>query len=88
MFLDAVDLPDDHEMRAEHMRSDCTAATLVHRVTSYSLDFHAEQYPNAASRVLLDGTVDPLGVPRIKVDDKSRRDSQRQLMGRAFLAAE
>jgi choline dehydrogenase-like flavoprotein len=34
----------------------------------YSIDFHAEQYPNAASRVLLDDTVDPLGMPRIKID--------------------
>jgi choline dehydrogenase-like flavoprotein len=34
----------------------------------YSLDFHAEQYPNPASRVLLDSAVDPLGMPRIKID--------------------
>jgi len=34
----------------------------------YSIDFHAEQYPNAASRVLLDDTVDALGMPRIKID--------------------
>jgi choline dehydrogenase-like flavoprotein len=34
----------------------------------YSIDFHAEQYPNASSRVLLDDTVDSLGMPRIKID--------------------
>jgi choline dehydrogenase-like flavoprotein len=34
----------------------------------YSIDFHAEQYPNASSRVLLDDAVDPLGMPRIKID--------------------
>jgi choline dehydrogenase-like flavoprotein len=34
----------------------------------YSIDFHAEQYPNSESRVLLDGTVDNLGMPRVKID--------------------
>ncbi len=34
----------------------------------YSIDFHAEQYPNPASRVLLDDQVDALGMPRIKID--------------------
>jgi choline dehydrogenase-like flavoprotein len=34
----------------------------------YSIDFHAEQYPNPASRVVLDDTVDPLGMPRIRID--------------------
>jgi choline dehydrogenase-like flavoprotein len=34
----------------------------------YSIDFHAEQYPNFSSRVLLDDTVDALGMPRIKID--------------------
>ncbi len=34
----------------------------------YSIDFHAEQYPSAASRVLLDDAVDALGMPRIKID--------------------
>lgn len=34
----------------------------------YSIDFHAEQYPNPASRVLLDDTADALGMPRIKID--------------------
>ncbi|MGO9932827.1 MAG: FAD-dependent oxidoreductase [Steroidobacteraceae bacterium] len=34
----------------------------------YSIDFHAEQYPNASSRILLDDAIDPLGMPRIKVD--------------------
>lgn len=34
----------------------------------YSVDFHAEQYPNASSRVLLDPTLDALGMPRIRID--------------------
>jgi choline dehydrogenase-like flavoprotein len=34
----------------------------------YSIDFHAEQYPNASSRVYLDDAVDALGMPRIKID--------------------
>jgi choline dehydrogenase-like flavoprotein len=34
----------------------------------YSIDFHAEQYPNASSRVILDDAVDALGVRRIKID--------------------
>jgi choline dehydrogenase-like flavoprotein len=38
------------------------------RANLYSIDFHAEQYPNASSRVLLDDTVDALGMPRIKID--------------------
>jgi choline dehydrogenase-like flavoprotein len=35
-----------------------------------SIDFHAEQYPNAASRVLLDDARDALGVPKIRIDWK------------------
>jgi choline dehydrogenase-like flavoprotein len=34
----------------------------------YSLDFHAEQQPNPASRVTLSGRSDPLGMPRLHVD--------------------
>ncbi len=34
----------------------------------YSLDFHAEQQPNSASRVSLEREVDVLGMPRIHVD--------------------
>jgi choline dehydrogenase-like flavoprotein len=34
----------------------------------YSLDFHAEQQPNPASRVSLTGELDPLGVPRLSID--------------------
>jgi choline dehydrogenase-like flavoprotein len=34
----------------------------------YSLDFHAEQEPNPASRVTLDSTQDALGIPRLKID--------------------
>jgi choline dehydrogenase-like flavoprotein len=34
----------------------------------YSLDFHAEQEPNPSSRVTLSEELDPLGMPRLKVD--------------------
>jgi choline dehydrogenase-like flavoprotein len=34
----------------------------------FSIDFHAEQYPNSSSRVSLDDSVDALGIPRIKID--------------------
>ena len=34
----------------------------------FSLDFHAEQEPNALSRLTLNSEVDALGVPRINVD--------------------
>ena len=34
----------------------------------YSVDFHAEQQPNAASRVMLDATRDALGMPRLRID--------------------
>ncbi len=34
----------------------------------YSIDFHAEQYPNPSSRVRLDDSHDELGVPRLQVD--------------------
>jgi len=34
----------------------------------YSLDFHAEQEPNFASRVSLGSETDPLGMPRLHVD--------------------
>lgn len=38
------------------------------RANLYSLDFHAEQQPNAASRMTLDDSRDALGVPRLRVD--------------------
>jgi hypothetical protein len=38
------------------------------RANLYSLDFHAEQQPNPASRVSLSQTRDALGVPRIQID--------------------
>lgn len=42
---------------------------IVHpRNRRYSLDFHAEQEPNAQSRVTLGTDVDALGVPRLHVD--------------------
>jgi choline dehydrogenase-like flavoprotein len=34
----------------------------------FSLDFHAEQQPNASSRVMLDETRDALGMPRLRID--------------------
>ncbi|HWJ34686.1 MAG TPA: GMC family oxidoreductase [Steroidobacteraceae bacterium] len=34
----------------------------------YSLDFHAEQQPNPASRITVDREFDALGVPRIHID--------------------
>ena len=34
----------------------------------FSLDFHAEQEPNPASRVTLDASPDALGMPRLKID--------------------
>lgn len=34
----------------------------------YSVDFHAEQFPNASSRVMLDAVPDALGMPRIRID--------------------
>ncbi len=34
----------------------------------YSVDFHAEQLPDPASRVLLDHTLDALGTPRLRID--------------------
>jgi choline dehydrogenase-like flavoprotein len=34
----------------------------------YSLDFHAEQQPNPASRVVLGDEIDSLGMARLKVD--------------------
>jgi choline dehydrogenase-like flavoprotein len=38
------------------------------RANLYSLDFHAEQQPNPASRVTLGGEVDALQMPRLHVD--------------------
>ena len=34
----------------------------------YSIDFHAEQQPDAASRVTLDDARDALGMPRLRID--------------------
>jgi choline dehydrogenase-like flavoprotein len=34
----------------------------------YSIDFHAEQQPNAASRVMLDSAQDALGMQRLRID--------------------
>jgi choline dehydrogenase-like flavoprotein len=34
----------------------------------YSIDFHAEQQPEASSRVQLDSALDALGMPRLRID--------------------
>jgi choline dehydrogenase-like flavoprotein len=34
----------------------------------FSLDFHAEQQPNPASRITLSDRLDPFGMPRIRID--------------------
>jgi len=38
------------------------------RANLYSIDFHAEQQPQASSRVLLDSARDALGMPRLRID--------------------
>jgi choline dehydrogenase-like flavoprotein len=38
------------------------------RANLYSIDFHAEQQPEASSRVLLDSARDALGMPRLRID--------------------
>jgi len=38
------------------------------RANLYSIDFHAEQQPEASSRVLLDDARDALGMPRLRID--------------------
>ncbi len=40
----------------------------------YALHYHAEQRPNADSRVTLADSTDELGVPRLKIDLRYRRD--------------
>jgi choline dehydrogenase-like flavoprotein len=41
---------------------------ITSRANLYSIDFHAEQQPEPASRVLLDSSRDPLGMPRLRID--------------------
>ncbi len=38
------------------------------RANLYSLDFHAEQQPNPASRITLSDSLDEFGMPRLKID--------------------
>ena len=38
------------------------------RANLYSLDFHAEQEPNPASRIMLDDKADVFGIPRMLID--------------------
>lgn len=60
---------------AAHMLRDRTLAArkfpsliVQSRENLYSLDFHAEQRPNPASRVSLDTDVDALGMPKLRID--------------------
>lgn len=41
---------------------------LTSKARLYSIDFHAEQEPNAASRIRLDAECDALGTPRVRID--------------------
>ncbi len=55
----------------------------------YSIDFHAEQQPEASSRVMLDRATDALGMPRLRIDWRYTAgdvDSVRRAL--ALLAAE
>jgi choline dehydrogenase-like flavoprotein len=57
------------------------------RANLYSLDFHAEQQPIAASRVLLSDRLDALGMPRLAVDWRySRGDVETVSRSLALLA--
>jgi len=59
----------------------------------YSIDFHAEQYPYADSRVSLNDEVDALGIPRIKIDWRYTPADVRtvarslEILGRDFAAS-
>ena len=59
------------------------------RANLYSLDFHAEQQPNAHSRVMLDERVDALGVPRVRIDWRyAQGDVETVQQALALLAAD
>lgn len=62
---------------------------VVPRNNSYSLDFHAEQYPNPESRVTLGEDKDAFGVPRLKIDWRyTRRDVESVQISLSLLAFE
>lgn len=44
------------------------SVVIRHRIPRFSLEFHVEQYPYAASRVMLCNERDALGMPRLRVD--------------------
>jgi choline dehydrogenase-like flavoprotein len=74
-FSNVVTGPGEAIGFAWHMFRDRLLATrkfpsiiINSRGNLYSVDFHAEQYPNPASRVFLDQPLDALGMPRIKID--------------------
>jgi choline dehydrogenase-like flavoprotein len=55
----------------------------------YSIDFHAEQQPDAASRVMLESATDALGMPRLRVDWRyTARDVDTVTRAIALLAQE
>jgi choline dehydrogenase-like flavoprotein len=41
---------------------------VANRANRFSLDYHAEQQPNPASRVSLSGETDALGMPKLRID--------------------
>lgn len=59
-----------HWMRYRTLSRRKFPSVVIHpRTPCYSLDFHAEQYPNPSSRITLDERrTDALGMPRIVVD--------------------
>ncbi len=67
--------PDEALGFAWHMLRDRTLAErkfpsiiVRSKANLFSLDFHAEQQPNPASRITLSGRSDSFGMPRIKID--------------------
>jgi choline dehydrogenase-like flavoprotein len=70
-----VGAPFEAASFAWHMLRDRKLATrkfpsiiINSKANLYSIDFHAEQYPNASSRILLGDELDALGMPRIRID--------------------
>jgi choline dehydrogenase-like flavoprotein len=58
-----------HMLRARKLAERKFPSVIVRsRANLFSLEFHAEQHPYAASRVTLTDSVDALGMPRIRVD--------------------
>jgi choline dehydrogenase-like flavoprotein len=58
-----------HMLRDRRLAERKFPTIIIHsKANLYSLDFHAEQQPNPASRVSLSAEADALGMPRISVD--------------------